>query len=82
MMLHPLVDHVIWSSKASPQSMSFLLTADFDKILTQDKIRNRHKVMVSACPLCVHTSEDVDHLHLHCPFSLSIWSSTLSLFDV
>lgn len=72
-LLFPLVDLVIWSFKALPC---------WGKILDQNNIHNRWKVLFGACPFCFQALKNVRTFLIHCPFSSLVWSSSLSLFDV
>lgn len=50
------VNPKIWSSKTPPREISFFWTTGLGKILTQDNLRKRSRILVSACPFLSSTS--------------------------
>lgn len=76
------VNPKIWSSKAPQRPISFVWTAALGKILTQDNLEKRGRIMASACPLCLQVSEESNHLLLHCPSSSKVWCLVLDQFSV
>jgi len=44
------------------------------KLPTDDNLRARGCVVVSICILCYAVAESYNHLFLHCPFAVAIWS--------
>lgn len=69
-----IVNPDIWTSKALPQAISFLWTTRLGKILTQDNLLKRGRILVSVCPFCLQDSEETYHLPIHCPFSSTVWN--------
>lgn len=77
-----IVNPEIWNSKAPPRAICFLWTAGMGKILTQDNLCKRGRIIVSAYPLCLQASEETNHFLIHCPFSYAVWVSVLQKLDV
>ena len=64
-----------------PCSSSFLfLDCCFGKML--DNLRKRNIWILDWCYMCKCNGESVDHLFLHCPVAIDLWSMVLGLFGV
>jgi len=44
------------------------------KVPTDDNLRSRGCIIVSACCFCLNTDETSNHLFLWCPFATALWS--------
>ncbi len=60
----------------------FVWTAALGKILTTDNLRRRHVLIIDWCCICKSSGESVDHLLLHYPVALDIWSFLFALTAV
>ena len=52
------------------------------KILTLDQLQKRGIPLANRCYLCLEQEETVDHLHIHCIKTISLWELLFSLFLV
>lgn len=52
----------IWKIKAQPIVVVFGWIALHKRILTMDNLRQRGKIVVNCCPMCLGDEESVDHL--------------------
>ena len=60
----------------------FVWTAAWGKCLTIDNIRKKKAWILDWCYMCKCNGESVDHLFLHCPVAMDLWSMVLGLFGV
>ena len=60
----------------------FVWTATLRKCLTIDNLRKRKVWILDWCYMYKRNVESVDHLFLHCPFALDLWSMVLALLGV
>ena len=72
----------IWKQKIPSRVAFFVWTAALRKCLTIDNLRKRKVWILNWCYMCKRNGESVDHLFLHCPFALDLWSMVLGLFGV
>uniref|UniRef100_A0A2N9GZ95 Reverse transcriptase zinc-binding domain-containing protein n=1 Tax=Fagus sylvatica TaxID=28930 RepID=A0A2N9GZ95_FAGSY len=70
----------VWKSKA--EVASFLWTAIWGKILTNDNLRKRRVVLVDWCCLCKNAGESSDHIFLHYTLAKLLWDSVCTLFGI
>ena len=73
---------MVWQSKVPPRVAFFSWTAALGKILTIDNLWKRHLVVLEWCFMCKRCGESVDHLLLHCPIAIEMWSMIFCLFGV
>ena len=57
-------------------------TAALCKILTLDSLWNKGVTIVDWCYMCKRSEESVNHLLLHCPIALELWSMVWALFGL
>ena len=60
----------------------FVWIAALGKCLTIDNLPKRKVWILDLCYMCKCNSESVDHLFLHCPVAMDLWSMVLGLFGV
>ncbi|CAL8157247.1 unnamed protein product [Prunus armeniaca] len=71
---HPF--SLVWKAKSPPKVKVFVWLVALGKVNTLDLVQRKGPFMYLSpqwCVLCKHCEENVDHLFLHCPFSLSLW---------
>ena len=73
---------MIWKSKIPPRVAFFSWFASLCKILTTDKLRKQHVLVLDWCYMCKNCGESVDHLLLHCPIACELWSLVFCLFGI
>ena len=67
----------IWKQKI-PYRVAFLFrTVAWGKCLTIDNLRKMKVLMLDYCYMCKCNGELVDHLFLHCPVAMDLWSAYL-----
>jgi len=62
----------IWKVKAPPRIAFFLWATALGRILTVDNLRRRGFQLINRCCLCKKDEETINHLLLHCEFSVDI----------
>ena len=72
----------MWKQKIPSRVAFFVWTAALGKCLTIDNIRKRKVWILDWCYMCKGNGESVDHLFLHCPIAMDLWSMVLGLFGV
>ena len=72
----------IWEQKIPPRVAFFVWSAALRKCLTIDNLRKRKVWILDWCYMCKSKGESVDHLFLHCPVAMDLWSMVLGLFGV
>ena len=72
----------IWKQKIPSRVAFFVWTAALGKCLTIDNLRKRKVWILDWCYMCKRNGESIDHLFLHCPFAMDLWSMVLGLFGV
>ena len=60
----------------------FVWTVALGKYLTIDNLRKRKIWILDWCYMCKCNDESVDHLFIHCPVVMDLWSMVLGLFGV
>ncbi|CAN1820378.1 Putative ribonuclease H protein At1g65750 [Linum perenne] len=81
--LHDFPSDVIWEKAVPSKIQCFMWMVWHGKIASIDNLQQRGMVLTNWCALCERDAESVDHLLVHCPFLLNVWSevsSKLSLF--
>ena len=73
---------IIWKSRVPPRVAFFVWTVALGRILTIDKLRRRHVLVLDWCYMCKKGGESVEHFLLHCPFARELWSMVFGLFGV
>jgi hypothetical protein len=66
----------IWKAKAPSKVLILVWLVAHGKVNTCDNIQKRrpfHSLNPHWCILCKDGEESVDHLFLHCPFSIQLW---------
>ena len=66
----------IWKAKTPPKIQFFVWLAANGRINTCDCIQRRQPKMClspSWCVLCKENAENIDHLFIHCSYSLKLW---------
>ncbi|CAL9018470.1 unnamed protein product [Prunus brigantina] len=66
----------VWKAKSPPKVKVFVWLVGLGKVNTLDLVQRKRPFMYLSphwCVLCKYCEESVDHLFLHCPFSLSLW---------
>ncbi|CAL2262014.1 unnamed protein product [Prunus armeniaca] len=66
----------VWKAKSPPKVKVFVWLVALGKVNTLDLVQRKRPFMYLSpqwCVLCKLGEESVDHLFLHCPFSLSLW---------
>ncbi|CAL9004181.1 unnamed protein product, partial [Prunus brigantina] len=66
----------IWKAKTPPKIQFFVWLAANGKINSCDSIQRRHPKMClspSWCVLCKDNAESIDHMFIHCSYSLKLW---------
>ncbi|ONI36148.1 hypothetical protein PRUPE_1G572100 [Prunus persica] len=67
---------LVWKAKSPPKVKVFVWLVALGKVNTSDLVQRKRPFMYLSpqwCVLCKLCEESVDHLFLHCPFSLSLW---------
>lgn len=60
----------------------FVWVATHGRILAADNLMKWGFVMANWCTLCKASGETVEHLLLHCPFVVALWSFFLNLAGI
>ena len=71
-----------WKQKIPSRVAFFVWTAALGKCLTIDYFRKRNVWILDWCYMCQCNGELVDHLFLHFPVAMDLWSMVLCLFGV
>lgn len=64
----------VWKIWAPPKIKFFSWLFVQDRIWTSDRLERRHWDNCGNCPLCNRVLESVEHLFVHCRFSIRIWA--------
>ncbi|CAN1331689.1 Putative ribonuclease H protein At1g65750 [Linum perenne] len=81
--IHDFPYEVIWEKAVPPKIQCFMWMVWHGKIASIDNLQRRGMVLANWCVLCERDAESIDHLFVHCPFALTVWSglsSKLSLY--
>ncbi|PWA85689.1 reverse transcriptase [Artemisia annua] len=75
--------HSVWKFKAPPKAHLLCWQSIISKLPTRDVLLRFGIISEnqSRCPLCKSCIESVDHLSIHCKFTLSIWYALISGWD-
>ena len=73
---------IIWKQKILSLKAFFVWTVALGKYLTIDNLRKMKVWILDWCYMCKCNGELVDHLFLHCPVAMDLWSIVLGLFGV
>ena len=72
----------VWKTKAPSRVAFFVWTAALGKILTIDNLRKRRLIIMDWCCMCKSSGETANHLLLHCPIAVELWSMVLIIFGI
>jgi hypothetical protein len=72
----------IWKVKAPTHIAFFLWATTVGRILTVDNLKRRGFQLINRYCLCKKDEEIINHLLLHCEFSVDIWHLVLISFGV
>ena len=73
---------IIWKQKIPSRVAFFVWTIALGKCLTVDNLWKMKVWILDWCYICKSNGESVDHLLLHCPVAMDLWSMVLGLFGV
>ena len=71
-----------FGSRRSLLEWLFFWTAALGKSLKIDNLWKRKAWILDWCYMCKCNGESIDHLFLHCPVAMNLWSMILGLFGV
>lgn len=63
----------IWKSKLIPKVAFFIWLVVKNKVLTMNTLMRRGFVMANRCNLCFQKEEDINHILIHCDYTMQIW---------
>jgi hypothetical protein len=63
----------VWKVWAPPKIKFFAWLVNQDRIWTADRLAKRGWPNCGLCPLCKRCTESVDHLFVHCRFTMRLW---------
>jgi hypothetical protein len=63
----------IWKAWAPPKVKFFAWLVNQGRIWTADRLAKRGWPNCGLCPLCKQHTESIDHLFVHCRFTIRIW---------
>jgi hypothetical protein len=66
----------VWKNWAPPKTNFFIWLLYQNRIWTADRLEKRGWPNCGLCPFCKRCTESVDHLFVHCRFTLRIWDKT------
>ena len=66
----------------SSESLLFVCTTAWGKILTCENLLYRGYSMVSSCCMCLCSGETVDHLLIHCSVAFELGSFVFRTFGI
>ena len=72
----------IWQQKIPARVAFFVWTAALGKCLTINNLRKMKIWILDWCCMCKCNGESVDHLFLHCPVAMDLWSIVFGIFGV
>ena len=72
----------IWKQKIPSRLAFFVWTVVLGKCLTIDNLRKRKVWILDWCYMYDYNGESVDHLFLHCPVVMDLWSMVFGKFGV
>jgi hypothetical protein len=64
----------IWKAWAPPKVKFFAWLANENRIWMADRLEKRGWPNCGLCPLCKQVTESVDHLFVHCRFTMRLWT--------
>ncbi|CAN0839651.1 Putative ribonuclease H protein At1g65750 [Linum grandiflorum] len=74
---------VVWSKCVPTKVQAFVWMVYYKKVATVDNLQRRGMQMPNRCVLCYSNIETVNHILLHCSFTIKVWnliSSVLSIY--
>ena len=77
-----MISPCIWKPKVPSKVVFFAWTAALGKILMIDNLCVRKLWNLDWCYMCKCGRELVDHLLLHCPIAIQLWSMVFTLFGL
>jgi hypothetical protein len=69
------MNKMVWKVWAPPKVKFFAWLATQNRIWTADRLQKRGWHNCDRCPLCKQTLETIDHLFIHCRFSIRLWDA-------
>ena len=75
----------IWKAKVPTKVKMMVWSVAHRKINTNDMVQKRRPNMalfLEWCAVCKNTSENVDHLFLHCTVAYFLWSNLYKTFNL
>ena len=71
-----------WLPGLTPKINMFFLLMLQDKIFTLDNLEKRGQYIPNRCILCKHQLESVNHIFIHCPYSMEVWDLLTKKYGV
>jgi hypothetical protein len=72
----------MWKMWAPPKIKFFTWLVFQNRVWTADRLEKRGWPNCGTCPLCDQCTESVDHLLVHCRFTLRLWDMAKETFDI
>jgi hypothetical protein len=72
----------VWKAWAPPKIKLFIWLVNQNRIWTADRLAKRGWPNCGLCPLCKQCTESVDHLLVHCRFTLLLWDKAKEGFSI
>ncbi|XP_042482204.1 uncharacterized protein LOC122062621 [Macadamia integrifolia] len=73
---------LIWSKKLQPRISIFAWRIMHGKLPTDAAVMKRGIPMASRCDLCRSSSEDLDHILVHCQYAERVWNIVCEWFNI
>ena len=75
--VNPKIWNYLWKCSTLPKIKLFTWTLMHERILTGENLEKRGFAGPFRCPLCAEASENISHLFLKCPYSISVWKDVM-----
>jgi len=76
---NPRVWKNLWNCSTLPKIDMFSWSLTHERILTGENLQKRGITGPFRCPLCIEAAENISHLFLKCPYTISVWEDVLKL---